>query len=189
MTLSRVAGLIAIYVCCTTCHARAEEGDVNWEMISRRSRSIPKSSLLGGYQDFNGGNYSLYVGRVFFSNNIIPAMVYSHDDRWQASFALDETVRTGIAGFEVAVSDPWGTVRWVPAANGEVPRGAVKVGMAEGGPEVLYACRAYDDSLQGGVSGITIMAVGALRPTAKVCFTSIQGTLKKYPTYEVLVKS
>ncbi|KAJ1523137.1 hypothetical protein ONE63_001030 [Megalurothrips usitatus] len=185
MTLSRVAGLMAIYVCCFVCGARE---DVRWELIPPRNASIPQGSLLGGYLDNNEWNYFLYVGRVFFYNNIIPAAVYSHDGRWQASFALDGTVRTGITGFEVAATDRSEFVRWVPAANGEVPQGAVQVGIAAGGSEVLYACRAYDDPQQGGVS-VTVMAVGALRPTAKVCFTTIMGTLKKYPTYEVLVKS
>ncbi len=105
-----------------------------WETAS--NGYVPPNVVAGG-NNVNGE--TIYVGRAHDSGDLIPGkIVPSHGVCYIAYGGQERAHRT----YEYLVSPSYGSLRWIRAADGQIPSGAVHGGRASSG-EPLFIGRAY----------------------------------------------
>ncbi|KAE8740696.1 hypothetical protein FOCC_FOCC013788 [Frankliniella occidentalis] len=159
-----------------------EKGPLSWEPVTR-GEDPPDNAIIGGFRRVAGKDQPDYVGRVWRASAIIPGGVSKYDGKHYASATLRGTSYVNLDTYEVAV-DHSSRIRWVPAALGAVPTGAVPSGVtADGQP--LYVCRVMDTDLSVHKDQF-MLRVGVLDTESKKCHMDFHGP-QAFPTYEVLV--
>ena len=121
---------------------------VLWSDITDGLNELPANAIKGGFQIHDDTRIvPNYVARAAVGDAIVPCIVSRNDpkDLWLGWAAWGDKQSVGsVRTLEVATADP-DSVHWQPAANGDVPRGAVQAGVAVNG-EPLYVCRVMDSS-------------------------------------------
>ncbi|XP_049964112.1 uncharacterized protein LOC126484593 isoform X1 [Schistocerca serialis cubense] len=139
-------------------------GAATW--VPARAGEVPPGAVPGGYD-----NEQLYVGRARHEGALIPGKVHPSHGVCYVAWGGQEHGKEEyevLCGCEAA---------WVPAAQGQVPEGALPSGETEDG-EPLFTGRAQHEGA---------MCVGKVQGSHTVCYIPYGGQEIAYPEYEVLV--
>ncbi|XP_047000999.1 uncharacterized protein LOC124616700 isoform X2 [Schistocerca americana] len=139
-------------------------GAATW--VPARAGEVPPGAVPGGYD-----NEQLYVGRARHEGALIPGKVHPSHGVCYVAWGGQEHGKEEyevLCGCEAA---------WVPAAQGQVPAGALPSGETEDG-EPLFTGRAQHEGA---------MCVGKVQGSHTVCYIPYGGQEIAYPEYEVLV--
>nr|ADV17352.1 farnesoic acid methyltransferase [Schistocerca gregaria]AEV89769.1 farnesoic acid O-methyltransferase [Schistocerca gregaria] len=139
-------------------------GAATW--VPARAGEVPPGAVPGGYD-----NEQLYVGRARHEGALIPGKVHPSHGVCYVAWGGQEHGKEEyevLCGCEAA---------WVPAAQGQVPEGALPSGETEDG-EPLFTGRAQHEGA---------MCVGKVQASHTVCYIPYGGQEIAYPEYEVLV--
>ncbi|XP_068158933.1 uncharacterized protein [Drosophila tropicalis] len=129
--------------------------------------SVPQNAVVAGH-DSDGD--TIYIGRAFFSNDMLPAKVIPNKGKAYVAYARQEHE---LENYEVLSGYNY---EWLPAENGAVPPGAVKVGQNVDG-EWLYAGRGYHAGS---------LTVGKVHPSHGCLYIPYDSDEVKIFAYEVL---
>ncbi|XP_054155092.1 uncharacterized protein LOC128953615 [Oppia nitens] len=136
------------------------------------SGQVPHGGPVLGGNDVNGE--SLYVGRAIESGDCIPGKVVPSHGCCYVAFAGQEHSHRD---YQVLTNPHGASLVWVPAANGEVPLGAIQGGQQSDG-ERLYIGRAYHEGS---------MVIGKVHPNHRTLYVSFGGNEVAIHHYECLV--
>ncbi|XP_065364664.1 uncharacterized protein LOC135957789 [Calliphora vicina] len=139
----------------------------NW--INCANGAAPSMAVVAGH-DSDGD--TIYIGRAEYSGDLLPAKVVPNKGKAYVSFGGQEVE---VESYEVLSGLRY---QWIPAANGDVPPAAVKVGRAADG-DFLYAGRGnYEGSL----------TVGKVHPSHGCLYIPYGDHEVKLTEYEVLTQ-
>ncbi|EDW41939.1 uncharacterized protein LOC6606145 [Drosophila sechellia] len=134
---------------------------------------VPYSAIVGGYDPYG---FTIYVGRVKYSNSILPARVVAETG---TAYFNTETESSKLLVYDILVAERDVKYKWVRSFDGFYEKGAVAVGTTVKN-ERVFCCRAKTD---GGVLIGTL-----LLSSQKVCIIKHESlALRKFDKYEVLV--
>ncbi|CAG2111289.1 unnamed protein product, partial [Medioppia subpectinata] len=135
------------------------------------SGQLPRGRPVLGGNDINGE--ALFVGRAVQEGDTIPGKVVpSHGVCYVAYGGAEH----GHRDYQVLTNPSGKDMVWVPAANGEVPYGAIEGGEQSDG-QVLYIGRAYHSGS---------MVLGKVHPGHNTLYVSFDGHEVPIRHYEVL---
>ncbi|XP_001965587.2 uncharacterized protein LOC6505038 [Drosophila ananassae] len=143
----------------------AKMTDHRWMHYSHGS--VPPNAIVAGH-DSDGD--TIYVGRAFFHNDMLPAKVIPNKGKAYVAYAREEHE---LENYEVLSGHNYD---WLPAENGAVPAGAVKIGQNVDG-EWLYAGRGYHAGS---------LTVGKVHPSHGCLYIPYDSDEVKIFAYEVL---
>ncbi|EDW84154.1 natterin-3 [Drosophila tropicalis] len=129
--------------------------------------AVPQGAIVAGH-DSDGD--TIYVGRAFYNNDLLPAKVIPNKGKAYVAYAREEVE---LESYEVLSGHNY---VWLPAENGEVPHGAVRVGRNVDG-EDLYAGRGYHAGA---------LTVGKVHPSHGCLYIPYDSDEVKIFAYEVL---
>ncbi|EDW79610.1 uncharacterized protein Dwil_GK20578 [Drosophila willistoni] len=137
------------------------------------SYPFPSNAILGGFDPYG---YKIYVGRVKYSSDILPARVVA--ETGTANFNTDYTSSKAFL-YDLLVSTGNNTYGWARSFDGFYEKNAVSVGTSAKS-EPTYICRAKTD---GGI------IFGTLYLTKKLCYIKSDTlSMRTFDKYEVLIK-
>lgn len=73
-------------------------------MLLTTDQNLPSDAIEAGYQTLHSDKHTVYLGRVFASNAIVPASVLLYFGKYYAYTALGETAFTELKTFEVCTA-------------------------------------------------------------------------------------
>ncbi|XP_016988944.1 uncharacterized protein LOC108051365 [Drosophila rhopaloa] len=129
--------------------------------------AIPQAAVVAGH-DADGD--TIFIGRAFYCNDMLPAKIIPNKGKAYVAYANQEVE---LENYEVLSGSNY---EWLPAENGEVPHGAVKVGQNVDG-ETLYAGRGYHAGS---------LTVGKVHPSHGCLYIPFDSEEVKIFAYEVL---
>ncbi|CAG2109003.1 unnamed protein product [Medioppia subpectinata] len=136
------------------------------------SGQVPSGGPVLGGNDTNGE--ALYVGRAVQEGDTIPGKVVpSHGVCYVAYGGAEH----GHRDYQVLTNPSGSNLVWVPAANGEIPLGALQGGQQSDGQK-LFIGRAYHSGS---------MVLGKVHPGHNTLYVSYDGQEVPIHNYEVLV--
>ncbi|KAM7348611.1 uncharacterized protein ACRADG_007888 [Cochliomyia hominivorax] len=141
--------------------------DHTWRQGS--NGSIPSLAVVAGH-DSDGD--TIYVGRAEYSGDLLPAKVIPNKGKAYVSYGGQEVE---VDSYEVLSGLRY---QWIPAANGDVPPAAVKVGRAADG-DFLYAGRGHHEGS---------LTVGKVHPSHGCLYIPYGDEEVKLFEYEVLTQ-
>lgn len=139
-----------------------------WQSVDSSS-TFPKQHAIRAGRDADG--CTIYVGRAFHENDLLPAKVIPDKEMAFVSFDGEEIPKTE---FEVLRS---GDFVWEFASNGEIPRGAIVIGKTVDG-ENLYMGRCLHEGTQ---------TPGKVQASHGCLYIPFNGEELSFAEYEVLV--
>ncbi|XP_075215564.1 uncharacterized protein LOC142321403 [Lycorma delicatula] len=149
--------------------------DPGWDLGYTESKGPAKwIAALDGEIPHNAipaGMVQLYVGRSVYEGDVLPGKVAPYQG---VCYVPWNGAEHGIPKYEVLCECD---VTWMPAANGEIPSGALPSGETQDG-EILYVGRAEH-------KGVTVL--GKVQRSKKLCYITYSGEEIAYSQYEVLV--
>lgn len=131
--------------------------------------SIPSLAVVAGH-DSDGD--TIYIGRAEYSGDLLPAKVIPNKGKAYVSYGGQEIE---IDSYEVLSGLRY---QWIPAANGDVPPAAVKVGRAADG-DFLYPGRGHHEGS---------LTVGKVHPSHGCLYIPYGDEEVKLTEYEVLTQ-
>ncbi|XP_017462875.1 PREDICTED: natterin-3-like [Rhagoletis zephyria] len=132
---------------------------------------VPDDAVAGGH-DVNGE--TIYVGRCHMDGDLVPGkIVPSHGVVYVPISGEEKNSST----YEYLVRPNYGSLEWVPSADGVIPSGAVNGGHTSS-QEPLFIGRAYYEGS---------WVIGKVHQTHRVLYVPFAGRESALSDYEVLV--
>ncbi|SPP76500.1 uncharacterized protein LOC117579603 [Drosophila guanche] len=136
------------------------------------SYPFPGNAILGGFDPYG---YNIYIGRVKYSNTILPARVVAETG---VAYFNNQLTSSKATSYDLLVAGRNVNYLWVRSFDGLYERYAVSVGTSVYN-ERVFMCRAKTD---GG------LLIGSLFLSEKLCIIKHETlALRKFDKYEVLV--
>ncbi|XP_063216418.1 uncharacterized protein LOC134527556 [Bacillus rossius redtenbacheri] len=130
--------------------------------------SVPDQAVRAG-QDKDGS--TIYLGRAFHNGDLIPAKIVPSKGLAFVSWGGEEV---HVNTYEVLCD---ASVAWEFTTNGDIPEGAIAVGMTQDG-EKLYAGRVMHDGT---------LTPGKVHPSHESCYIPYYGEELPFKEYEILI--
>ncbi|XP_022218272.1 uncharacterized protein LOC111071309 [Drosophila obscura] len=136
------------------------------------SYPFPGDAILGGFDPYG---YNIYIGRVKYSNTILPARVVAETG---VAYFNNQLTSSKATTYDLLVAQRNVKYLWVRSFDGLYERYSVSVGTSNLN-ERVFMCRAKTD---GG------LLIGSLFLSEKLCIIKHETlALRKFDKYEILV--
>ncbi|KAH8379100.1 hypothetical protein KR009_003092, partial [Drosophila setifemur] len=153
-------------------HGGVYSTDDKWVIVDRTA-DLPEGAVLDG-MDPEG--YRNYVGRVYYSSNVLPARVVAELN--QATYNTD-TLSNKVASYEILVGNATMSYHWIRSFDGYREKNAVSVGTNSLNDRV-FICRARSDES---------VFIGTLYLAKRMCIIKYENLpLRQFDKYEILVR-
>ncbi|XP_017058912.1 uncharacterized protein LOC108099795 [Drosophila ficusphila] len=142
-------------------------------VILDKTKDLPEEAVYGG---FDPDGYNNYVGRVYYSSNVVPARVVA--ELGKATYNTD-SLGSQTTSYEVLVSNATMSYHWIRSFDGYREKNAVSVGTNPLNDRV-FICRVRCDEA---------VFIGTLYPTTRKCIVKYENLpLRQFDKYEILVR-